>query len=372
LCNQLEIGSMSDDLTDDIYEAAFVPEKWSTVLDAIGTRAGSASGAMLSIAPDAPPRWRATPVVEDTLRDYVESGQWLQCQRPVKVLAMRYPGFLRDEDYLTSVQIAQDPARKVRETVNLGGQAATLVAMPGGEMVGFTFERWIENGTHDANDIAFLDGMRPHLARAGMIAARLGLERAKTMVTALATIGFPAAVVTGRARVIAVNELLEAVPAVFLSAASGRFTVAHATADALIAEAIDAIAAGRSDHVQSVPLPAQDGEAAYVIHVAPLRGAARDIFSGATALVLATEVGLSQGVPSPDLLRGLFDLTPKEAMVAIRLASGQSLKEAAEAANMQFSTARSHLESVFRKTGTNQQSQLVALLKSTQPLGNAE
>jgi DNA-binding CsgD family transcriptional regulator len=360
---------MSDDLADDIYEAAFVPEKWSTVLDAIGARAGSASGAMLSIAPNAPPRWRATPVVEETLRDYVESGQWLQCQRPVKVLSMRYPGFLRDEDYLTSDQIADDPARKVRETVNLGGQAATLVAMPGGEMVGFTFERWLDNGTHDADEIAFLDGMRPHLARAGMIAARLGLERAKTMVATMQTIGFPAAVVTGTGRAIAVNELLEAMPAVFLSAAGGRLAITHREADMLVAGAIDGVAAGRTDHVQSIPLPAQDGEAAYVIHVAPLRGIARDIFSGATALVLATEVGPALGVPGPDLLRGLFDLTPKEANIAIRLASGLSLKEAAEAASMQFSTARSHLESVFRKTGTNQQSQLVALLKSTQPLG---
>ena len=42
--------------------------------------------------------------------------------------------------------------------------------------------------------------------------------------------------------------------------------------------------------------------------------------------------------------------------------------DAADGANIQFSTARSYLESIFRKTGTNQQSQLVALLKSTQPL----
>ena len=34
-----------------------------------------------------------------------------------------------------------------------------------------------------------------------------------------------------------------------------------------------------------------------------------------------------------------------------------------------MTTARSYLDSVFRKTGTNQQSQLVALLKGALPVG---
>jgi DNA-binding CsgD family transcriptional regulator len=67
-------------------------------------------------------------------------------------------------------------------------------------------------------------------------------------------------------------------------------------------------------------------------------------------------------------IRGLFDLTAKEASIAAALVSGRSLKSAAEAASVQYSTARTHLESIFRKTGVQQQSQLVALLKSSQPM----
>ncbi|RUX78797.1 helix-turn-helix transcriptional regulator, partial [Mesorhizobium sp. M7A.F.Ca.US.005.03.1.1] len=36
-------------------------------------------------------------------------------------------------------------------------------------------------------------------------------------------------------------------------------------------------------------------------------------------------------------------------------------------AGLQFSTVRTYLNRIFRKTGTNQQSQLVALLKSAHP-----
>jgi DNA-binding CsgD family transcriptional regulator len=45
-----------------------------------------------------------------------------------------------------------------------------------------------------------------------------------------------------------------------------------------------------------------------------------------------------------------------------------TLKESAADARISINTARSYLDSVFLKTGTHQQSQLVALLKSAQPL----
>ncbi|MEO6946644.1 MAG: helix-turn-helix transcriptional regulator [Nitrobacter sp.] len=67
-------------------------------------------------------------------------------------------------------------------------------------------------------------------------------------------------------------------------------------------------------------------------------------------------------------IRSLFDLTSREADITASLAAGMSLKDAARNAHIQFSTARSHLERIFQKTGTNQQSQLVALLKSVSPV----
>ncbi|MBZ9883702.1 LuxR C-terminal-related transcriptional regulator [Mesorhizobium sp. CA10] len=67
-------------------------------------------------------------------------------------------------------------------------------------------------------------------------------------------------------------------------------------------------------------------------------------------------------------MTGLFDLTPAEVNLVTALAKGHSLKAAAAEAGLQFSTVRTYLNRVFRKTGTNQQSQLVALLKSAHPL----
>ncbi|RVA43981.1 helix-turn-helix transcriptional regulator, partial [Mesorhizobium sp. M7A.F.Ca.CA.004.09.1.2] len=43
------------------------------------------------------------------------------------------------------------------------------------------------------------------------------------------------------------------------------------------------------------------------------------------------------------------------------------LKEAAASSNVTVKTSRTYLERIFAKTGTRQQSQLVALLKSAEP-----
>lgn len=358
---------MSETLIDRIYEAAFVPEKWPDVLHAVAAGAGSASGAVLSISGSDPPRWRATELVQDALEQYVTTGQWRTCERPIKLLSMNYAGFLREDEFLTEEQIERDPARKARTAVRLGAQVGTLVAMPSGEIVGFTFERWIEHGRHEQDNVVFLDGMRPHLARAGLLSARLGLERAKTAVKTLEAIGLPAAVLTGTGRMLTANALLEKSSEYFSFAAHGQLLVDDAAANRLFRERSTEIA-GSHGVVQSIPIAATENRPGAILHVLPVRGDAQDIFSGAAVMLILTKVGISMNAPDMPLLRALFDLSPGEAKLAAALASGRTLKQAAEDAQIRFSTARSYMESVFRKTGVRQQSQLVALLKSTQPL----
>jgi DNA-binding CsgD family transcriptional regulator len=64
-------------------------------------------------------------------------------------------------------------------------------------------------------------------------------------------------------------------------------------------------------------------------------------------------------------LRRAFDLTYREAQIAIAIAQGQGLKMAARTTGVAVTTARSQLQQVFGKTGTNHQAELVALVHRT-------
>lgn len=68
-----------------------------------------------------------------------------------------------------------------------------------------------------------------------------------------------------------------------------------------------------------------------------------------------------------DRLRAVYGLTPSEARLAAKLAAGDDLKEAAGTLGIRYTTARTQLAAIFRKTETNRQGELVRLLLTTLP-----
>jgi DNA-binding CsgD family transcriptional regulator/PAS domain-containing protein len=69
--------------------------------------------------------------------------------------------------------------------------------------------------------------------------------------------------------------------------------------------------------------------------------------------------------PTPESLQRVFGLTHREAQTAIAVSRGQGLKAAAESMGVALTTARSHLQQAFAKTGTSQQAELAALVHRT-------
>jgi DNA-binding CsgD family transcriptional regulator len=61
-------------------------------------------------------------------------------------------------------------------------------------------------------------------------------------------------------------------------------------------------------------------------------------------------------------LMSIFNLTPAEARLASRLSSGASIEEIAAELSIAYETSRTQLKSIFQKTNTRRQAQLVALL----------
>ncbi|TGR77478.1 helix-turn-helix transcriptional regulator, partial [Mesorhizobium sp. M2D.F.Ca.ET.223.01.1.1] len=200
--------------------------------------------------------------------------------------------------------------------------------------------------------VEVLDRMRPDMARAALAAARLGLAQGRGAVDALANIGLPAAVLAANGRVRATNSLFDRDQSLFLPTAFGGVAVANSQSNRLFHAALQA-KRGKL-YPRSIPVP---GTPPAAVHVLPLKRSAHDLFDGGDLLVVATAISASALVPSPTILTGLFDLTPAEVNLVTALAKGHSLKAAAAEAGLQFSTVRTYLNRVFRKTGTNQQSQ---------------
>ena len=66
-----------------------------------------------------------------------------------------------------------------------------------------------------------------------------------------------------------------------------------------------------------------------------------------------------------------FDLTPAEARLLVALANGSSLSEVSASHRVTVNTLKTQLNHIFRKTGTNRQSDLIKLVFSTPVVMNA-
>jgi DNA-binding CsgD family transcriptional regulator len=86
-------------------------------------------------------------------------------------------------------------------------------------------------------------------------------------------------------------------------------------------------------------------------------------FADGNALSIVVLVDLRQR-PEPDAstLQHCFALTPCEARLASAIASGVRLRDIAERYGVEVGTIRAQLKTVFLKTGTQRQSELVSLL----------
>ncbi len=359
-----------DRLIERIYEAAVAPEQWTDVLEQISGVAGCFGGTL--IATRAPDQTRAiwTRGMHDLMTCFERDG-WHRPERNTRAshLAPRhYAGFVSDLDLFTRDQIDKDPFYQDFLLPNGGGWAAgTIVESPSGDAMIFNLERRFADGPVTREACAALDQLRPHLARAALLSSRLKFEQARAMVQTLEAMGLPGAVLRQTGQVLAVNQLMSGlIPHIFQDRRD-RLRLADPAPDDLLAGVLAASECPEA-RVRSIPIAGNDARAPMILHLLPVAGTAHDVFSGAAHLVAVTPVD-SGAVPNADVLQGLFDLTPAEARVARRIGGAETVAQTAIEIGVSQETIRSHLKAIFRKTGVDRQTQLVALLSGTSPMG---
>ncbi|MCR6501355.1 helix-turn-helix transcriptional regulator [Shinella sp. CPCC 101442] len=353
-------------MTETIYEAAFLPDLWQVVLEKLAVRSDSVGAAIFLFAHGLPARGRALPHQGEMLAEFLSDNELQLSAGVTRMCSVQPASFVDVDRFMMPHEIETDPVRVKFRAMGIGAHLCTAIPMPSGELGIFVLQRALDNGQYERSNIDALDLLRPHLARASLVASRLGLQQAENTVAAMEAMGLPAAVLSSHGRVLAANSLFDGMSSLFLPVAFGGLAISDSAANRLFQLAISAAGSNTEPLVRSIPVTTRNDGPTMIIHVLPLRRAARDIFSGADILVAATSVGKSVFSPSAKVLNALFDLTPAEANLATALSAGRSLKEAAFEASITVKSARTYLERIFTKTGTKQQSQLVALLKSAE------
>lgn len=358
-----------------IYEAAYDQERWLDVVKGMRDLLGGSRACIVrfntealdAVSTDLDPEFNSAEAMAVQLADPLAA---VEAALPVGTVYRRAeiagPGFYHRELWRDWF--------KPRDMYD--GLACNLLTSNGSYWL-LDVHRGARQTPFDDADVSLMQKLIPHMLRAGEISR--DVEKTSALASAFSHLPFGILLVDGHRRVSQMNEaaqtMLERSDSP-LRLKSGLVGVADPK-DALELQRLVADACSLPDGALpgsgGTLLTASDrqehGSTRLVLSVAPFFNArAYGLASERCAVIMIRELAPRNSNGFAEHFRTVFDLTPAEARLATALASGRSLKESALQAGITVKTARTYLERIFRKTGVGQQGQLVALLKSAQPL----
>ncbi|AZO07754.1 LuxR family transcriptional regulator [Mesorhizobium sp. M3A.F.Ca.ET.080.04.2.1] len=363
-----------NEIVERIYEAAAVPELWGGrgVLDVLASVSACTDGVIFTVDKQGAVRWMANdsaaPKMEVYSRDnWVAKNPYMET--PERIARFREPRFLLDTEVMSveEMQVTQYYQGFMRP-LGMYWHAATTIEGPTNDVVRMSVHRGYDAGPLNPDVAHRLTALRPHLARATLLTARLRFEQVRAAVDAFDLIGLPTAAIK-RGRVTLSNKGFgKLVPGVLQDRAA-RLTFLQASADERWSRLLETGAVARGG---TFPIGPSKEFPTMVAHAIPMVGASRDIFSAADQLLVIAPTEAMVGL-DPKILEGLFDLTAAEAAVARDLVNGKTIGDIAEARGVSQNTVRVQVKAIFEKTGIHRQADLIRMLLSVRsPFSGAE
>ncbi|SAI50867.1 transcriptional regulator [Bordetella ansorpii] len=225
-------------------------------------------------------------------------------------------------------------------------------------------------------ETGFLERLTPHLQRAAQLQSHrfVTSTRALTGHALLNKLRQPLALLGPDGTVVSINDacrrLLEATA--LLASAGGMLKLPdpfqrqfNEGCGALVASLGDGagLSAGyRSMQVASPDFPESGSDVLYAFYTLLMPEQLNDVY-GVQPLILVLFHHPATAAPlDAELLAQTFDLTPSELRVSRMLAGGCTVKEIAARAGVQHDTVRKQLQSIYRKTTTSRQADLIRLM----------
>lgn len=346
---------------DDIYESAFIAEKWPIVLGELAKITGAVGGGFFSLKGEAQ-NWTASTGLMETMEAFMKERVLETMGRPTRVNQIGQHCFVTERDTFKPEELDEHPLyRDFLRPRGLGWSARTSVQLPTDNNIVLTMERALKEGPVPEESMTIINSVRAHLARAAFMSARLRLESAKTATQTLALLGLPALVLNANGQVVAANDLIEALTHDTIFLAHGQFALVDQRANKLLHQAV--LAASKNEFAApfTFSISGADCTAKMVAHVIPVRGQSRDVFVRCAGVLILTPV-TSASLPTVDLVQSLFDFTPAEAKIARFIAKGDTVEDIASNNGVSINTVRAQLRSVLEKTGCHRQVEVATLM----------
>ena len=347
---------------DRFYEAALSPEMWPAVLDEFSAALGGI-GALMLYFPHGAAAWSShSPILDDSIRAFFAEGWHLKNVRTTRGRQAVAQGstVFSEEQIFKRGELDRQPIQG--EFFNRYG----LRSFVGFEVVPNKVLASVERGFRpfEERELEIIARAYPHLASAGALSLARGNAHSSGILDALSLVSCAAILIDHQGCVIRMNGAAERIWQSAFTLSKKRLVPRHVGSRQAFATLIDGAIAPVKPHERSslshMAIPRSNGRAVFV-QAMPIVGSSQDLFRLAKALVLISDPE-SKNAGTFNQIQQYFNLTPAEARIAEQLAQGMDLNSISEELRISITTVRTHLHSVFHKTNTSRQGELVALL----------
>ena len=302
-----------------------------------------------------------SPGVEELIVNYFKNGWHEDDLRYRASPIVLRKGVALDQDYATADEFERSPFYQDHLARWGYRWSASLGLNAGGDIWAIPIQRTLKQGPFEPDEAKRIATLWRPLSDAATLSRQLGFARLLGAVNGLDHVAQAAIALDRRGHILAHNAAVEAEFGVLFERLHGQLAFydrrSQARFDALIAAAIlDSPVAAAAP--AAIRVSDRRGRPAQ-LRAVTLRDWGRYAFTGARVLLLSKRVDPSEAAPPP---LWTYGLTPAEQRLASQLVSGVSLAEAAAKMGIGYETARAQLKSIFVKTGTHRQAELVALI----------
>jgi DNA-binding CsgD family transcriptional regulator len=228
-------------------------------------------------------------------------------------------------------------------------------------------------GDFDGEEIQLLQRLVPHLARALHVGRHMRASQPHQWQTeeALNLLNFAILLLAGDGRIVFTNraaaDLLRRGDGI--TSRGGKLAATEHTSNARLVTVVLQVAnqAAQPRTAQALHLDRGPARRPLQVWAVPLPHDSHSRLIStwrSDVMLLITDPAITLAPPI-DVLRALYELTDAEAHLAAALLEDVRLDQYAGRAGISMNTARTHLKSIFAKTDTNRQAQLVHLLSRT-------
>ena len=354
-----------DDVTARLGDVVLDPAGWPSFMDEVCSAVSATGAAMLQSdirTEDIP---RSESISEYFTKTYFPSNLHVTDIRAARGVPLMLAGV----DVITDADLFDSESEMLRDPLyaTLGEFGLKWFAgvgfRAGPALWAMTIQRSPKEGMFEADEIKALSRLSTRLTEAASLSTVVGRSAVTGITSALDLIQVAAIAVGRFGAIIGMNQQANGCLGGDLAIRNNRLLLRDRQANAELNRLIDQL-----DHTSDLlTIPTSPivvrriDKRPIVIQMQTVPPAARSPFLGARAILLIRDLDGSIAFDQA-LLAATFELTPAQARLAARLARGDSVEDAAEEAGVALATARNQLKSIFQKTGTHRQAELVALL----------